>query len=60
MITFYNSITDEEIETMAEKAEEEQQEAVHDLQIKRKKAIASGLSTDDEEIKDIDELIGLI
>ncbi len=54
MVTFYNQITDEEIDTMAEKVEEEQQAAVHDLQIKRKKAIESGASKDDEEVKAID------
>lgn len=60
MVTFYNQITDEEIETMAEKVEEEQQAAVHDLQIKRKKAIESGASKDDEEVKAIDLQIELI
>ena len=60
MVTFYNEITDEEIELMAEKIEEEQQAAVHDLQIKRKKAIESGASKDDEEVKAIDLQIELI
>ena len=60
MVTFYNEITDEEIDTMAEKVEEEQQAAVHDLQIKRKKAIESGASKDDEEVKAIDLQIELI
>jgi|TARA_R110000803_G_scaffold70033_1_gene132713 hypothetical protein len=60
MVTFYNQITDEEIDTMAEKVEEEQQAAVHDLQIKRKKAIESGASKDDEEVKAIDLQIELI
>tara|TARA_R110000822_G_scaffold117567_1_gene249881 strand:- start:464 stop:646 length:183 start_codon:yes stop_codon:yes gene_type:complete len=60
MVTFYNQITDEEIDTMAEKVEEEQQAAVHDLQIKRKKAIESGVSKDDEEVKAIDLQIELI
>ena len=60
MVTFYNQITDEEIDTLAEKVEEEQQAAVHDLQIKRKKAIESGASKDDEEVKAIDLQIELI
>tara|TARA_R110000868_G_scaffold71085_1_gene208587 strand:+ start:282 stop:464 length:183 start_codon:yes stop_codon:yes gene_type:complete len=60
MVTFYNQITDEEIDIMAEKVEEEQQAAVHDLQIKRKKAIESGVSKDDEEVKAIDLQIELI
>tara|TARA_R110000850_G_scaffold253341_1_gene378583 strand:- start:509 stop:691 length:183 start_codon:yes stop_codon:yes gene_type:complete len=60
MVTFYNQITDEEIDIMAEKVEEEQQAAVHDLQIKRKKAIESGASKDDEEVKAIDLQIELI
>ena len=60
MVTFYNQITDEEIDTMAEKVEEEQQAAVYDLQIKRKKAIESGASKDDEEVKAIDLQIELI
>ena len=60
MVTFYNEITDEEIELMAEKTEEEQQAAVHDLQIKRKKALESGVDKDDEEIKALDLQIEVI
>ena len=60
MVTFYNEITDEEIELMAEKIEEEQQAAVHDLQIIRKKALESGVDKDDEEIKALDLQIEVI
>tara|TARA_R110002012_G_scaffold62597_5_gene164661 strand:- start:458 stop:640 length:183 start_codon:yes stop_codon:yes gene_type:complete len=60
MVTFYKQLSDEDIELMAEKLEEEQQSAIHDLQLKRKKAIESGANKDDEEIKGLDELIGNI
>ena len=57
MVTFYTELTDEEIELMAEKTEEEQQEAIHNLVVKRKKLLETGLPEDDEEIKGLDELI---
>jgi len=60
MVTLYTELTDEELELMAEKAEEEQQEAIHNLVVKRKKLLETGLPEDDEEIKGLDELIGNI
>jgi|5_EtaG_2_1085323.scaffolds.fasta_scaffold05460_11 hypothetical protein len=60
MVTFYNEIKDEDIELMAEKLEEEQQAAIHNLQAKRKKLIETGVPEDDDNIKGLDELIGNI
>ena len=56
MITFPQGITDEAIETLAEQAKEDVNNAVHDLAVKRKKLKESGVAADDEQIKGIDEL----
>jgi len=60
MITFPHGITDEEIETMSEEQQKDVNDAVHDLQVKRKKLVETGVSEDDEQIKGIDELISVI
>jgi hypothetical protein len=57
MITFPHGITDEEIETMAEEQQKDVNDAVHDLQIKRKKLVETGVSEDDEKIKGIDFMV---
>jgi len=58
--TFYKQLSDEDIELMAEENEKEQQAAVHNLQVKRKKLIETGVPEDDEQVKGLDELIGNI
>ena len=57
MITFPHGITDEEIETMAEEQQKDVNDAVHDLQVKRKKLVETGVSEDDEKIKGIDFMV---
>lgn len=57
MITFPHDITDEEIELMAEEQQKEVNDAVHNLQVKRKKLKESSVSDDDEEIKGIDFMV---
>ena len=57
MITFPHGITDEEIETMSEEQQKDVNDAVHDLQIKRKKLVETGVSEDDEKIKGIDFMV---
>ena len=56
MVTFYKQLSDEDIELMAEETEKEQQNAVYNLQVKRK----TGTPEDDGQIKGLDELIGNI
>ena len=60
MVTFYTQLSDEDIELMAEETEKEQQNAVHNLQVKRKKLLETGTPDDDGQVKELDELIGLI
>ena len=43
MITFPYGITDEEIETLSEQAQEDVDNTLHDLAVKRKKLIESGV-----------------
>jgi len=57
MITFPHDITDEEIELMAEEQQKEVNDAVHNLQVKRKKLKESEVSDDDEQIKGIDFMV---
>ena len=57
MVTFYKQLSDEDIELMAEETEKEQQNAVHNLQVKRKKLIETGVPEDDEKVKGLDELM---
>ena len=57
MITFPHGITDEEIETMAEEQQKDVNDAVHNLQVKRKKLIETGTPEDSEEIKGIDFMV---
>jgi hypothetical protein len=60
MITFPHGITDEEIETLSEQAEEDINNTLHDLAVKRKKLIESGVPEEDQEIREIDALIEVI
>ena len=60
MITFPIGITDDEIETLSEQAEEDVDNALHDLAVKRKKLIESGVPEEDQEIREIDALIEVI
>ena len=59
-ITFPLGITDEEIETMAEQAQSDVEETLHDLVVKRKKLIESGVPEEDKEIRELDALIEVI
>ena len=60
MITFPHGITDEEIETLSEQAEEDVNNTLHDLAVKRKKLIESGVPEEYQEIREIDALIEVI
>ena len=60
MITFPHGITDEEIETLSEQAEEDVNNTLHDLAVKRKKLIESGVPEEDQEIRELDALIEVI
>ena len=60
MVTFPQGITDEEIETLSEQAEEDVNNTLHDLAVKRKKLIESGVPEEDQEIREIDALIEVI
>lgn len=60
MITFPHGITDEEIETLSEQAEEDVNNTLHDLAVKRKKLIESGVPEEDQEIREIDALIEVV
>ena len=51
MITFPYGITDEEIDTLAEQAQEDVDDTLHDLAVKRKKLIESGVPEEDQEIR---------
>ena len=60
MITFPYGITDEEIETLSEQAQEDVDNTLHDLAVKRKKLIESGVPEEDKEIRELDALIEVI
>ena len=60
MITFPHGITDEEIETLSEQAEEDVNNTLHDLAVKRKKLIESGVPEEDQEIREIDAQIEVV
>ncbi len=60
MITFPYGITDEEIETLAEQAQEDVDDTLHDLAVKRKKLIESGVPEEDKEIRELDALIEVV
>ena len=60
MVTFPKGITDEEIETLSEQAQDDVNETLHDLAVKRKKLIESGVPEEDQEIRELDALIEVI
>ena len=60
MITFPYGITDEEIETLSEQAQEDVDNTLHDLAVKRKKLIESGVPEEDKEIRERDALIEVV
>ena len=60
MITFPIGITDDEIETLSEQAQDDVNDTLHDLAVKRKKLIESGVPEEDQEIREIDALIEVI
>ena len=60
MVTFPQGITDEEIETLSEQAQEEVDTALHDLAVKRKKLIEAGVPEEDKEIRELDALIEVV
>ena len=59
-ITFPLRITDDEIETLSEQAQDDVNDTLHDLAVKRKKLIESGVPEEDQEIREIDALIEVI
>ena len=56
-ITFPLGITDDEIETLSEQAQDDVNDTLHDLAVKRKKLIESGVPEEDQEIRESDALI---
>ena len=60
MITFPHGITDEEIETLSEQAQEDVDNTLDDLAVKRKKLIESGVPEEDKEIRELDALIEVV
>ena len=60
MITFPHGINDEEIETLSEQAQEDVDNTLHDLAVKRKKLIESGVPEEDKEIRELDALIEVV
>ena len=60
MITFPHGITDEEIETLAEQAQDDVEDTLHDLAVKRKKLVESGVPEEDKEIRELDALIEVV
>ena len=60
MVTFPYGITDEEIETLSEQAQEDVDNTLHDLAVKRKKLIESGVPEEDKEIRELDALIEVV
>ena len=59
-ITFPLGITDDEIETLSEQAQDDVNETLHDLAVKRKKLIESGVPEEDQEIRELDALIEVV
>ena len=59
-ITFPLGITDDEIETLSEQSQDDVNDTLHDLAVKRKKLIESGVPEEDQEIREIDALIEVI
>jgi|TARA_R100001129_G_scaffold1115_1_gene954 hypothetical protein len=60
MITFPHGITDEEIETLAEQAQDDVEDTLHDLAVKRKKLVESGVPEEDEQIRLLDAQIEVV
>ena len=59
-ITFPLGLTDDEIETLSEQAQDDVNDTLHDLAVKRKKLIESGVPEEDQEIREIDALIEVV
>ena len=59
-ITFPLGITDDEIETLSEQLQDDVNDTLHDLAVKRKKLIESGVPEEDQEIRELDALIEVI
>ena len=59
-ITFPLGITDDEIETLSEQAQDDVNDTLHDLAVKRKKLIESGVPEEDQEIRELDAMIEVI
>ena len=60
MITFPHGITDEEIETLAEQAQDDVEDTLHDLAVKRIKLVESGVPEEDEQIRLLDAQIEVV
>ena len=59
-ITFPLGITDDEIETLSEQAQDDVNDTLHDLAVKRKKLVESGVPEEDKEIRELDALIEVV
>ena len=59
-ITFPLGITDDEIETLSEQAQDDVNDTLHDLAVKRKKLVESGVPEEDEQIRLLDAQIEVV
>jgi|TARA_B100000519_G_C13954635_1_gene302363 hypothetical protein len=60
MITFPHGISDEAIETLSEQTQNDVEDTLHDLAVKRKKLVESGVPEEDEQIRLLDAQIEVI
>ena len=60
MVTFPANLSDEDIELMKEEQDKEVAETISMLNNKKEKLLKEGKPADDEEVKGIDELMGLV
>jgi len=60
MVTFYKGLSDEDIDLMKEKMDEEVESTVAMLNNKKKKLISDGVNADSEEVIAIDKQIEMI
>ena len=60
MVTFYKGLSDEDIDLMKEKMDEEVESTIAMLNSKKKKLVSNGASVDSEEVMAIDEQIAII
>tara|TARA_R110002153_G_C13132215_1_gene480038 strand:+ start:197 stop:379 length:183 start_codon:yes stop_codon:yes gene_type:complete len=60
MATMYKGLSDEDIDLMKEKMDEEVESTIAMLNSKKKKLVSNGVPVDSEEVMAIDEQIAII